>query len=125
MPDPTEQLAQAVRLFIATEGYDVPPTDVTEAVKGDPSLVPQNIYKLIVAAGYDQARVAKSMAKGAEMLNAQMTPNGTSEKGVAHYALKEVRVDDLQKFRETLEVGGKPCPVQPLETFYECESPRL
>jgi len=127
MPDPIEQLAEAVRLFVANEGYDVAPNEVTEAVKGDPSLIPQNIYALILAHGYDEERVAISMAKGAEMLNTQMTGNGTAENGngIADRVLKEIRVEDVQKFRDTLVVDEKPLPVQPLETFYELESPRL
>jgi insulysin len=124
-PDPNEQLAEMVRLFIATEGYDVPPEEVTEAVKGDPSLIPQNISALIVARGYDNDRVAQSMAKGAEMLSAQLEGREVTANGVADRVLKEVKVDDLQKFRDTLKVDDKPNPVQPLETFYECESPRL
>jgi insulysin len=127
-PTLEDQLAQGVRLFITNEGYDIPPTEVTEAVQGDLSLVPQKIYALILKHGYNQERVAKSLAKGADMFTAMIAPtaNGTvKEDGIKTQVLKEVRIEDLQKFRATLEVGGKPAPVQPLETFYECESPKL
>jgi hypothetical protein len=127
-----DQLAQGVRLFIANEGYDIPPAEVTEAVKGDIHQVPQKVYELILKHGYNHERVAKSLAKGADMFSAQAaaqaipTANGTVEKdGAKVQVLKEIRIQDLQKFRATLKVGEKPAPIQPLETFYECESPRL
>jgi uncharacterized protein (UPF0297 family) len=120
MPDPIEKLAEAVRWFVANKGYNVASNEVMEVVKGDPSLIPQNIYALILAHRYDKECVAILMAKGAEMLNAQMTRNRTAESsnGIADRVLKEVRVEDVQKFRDTLVVGEKRLPVQPQETFY-------
>jgi insulysin len=127
VPDFAQQLADGVRIFIANEGYDIPPAEVAEAVNGDVNSLPQNLYALILQHGYDKDRVAASMAKGKEMFEAQITMNGDSD-GVAtpiSKVLKEVMVEDIKKFRSTLRVGDKPAPVQPLETFYECESPRL
>ena len=126
-PDPAQQLADNVRLFVANEGYDIPPPEVAEAVKGDSSLIPQNLYALIVKHGYNKDRVAKSMAKGAEILNAQIAANAVvNGKNVASSrAIKEVKVDDIHKFRSTLKLGEKPSPVLPLETFYESHLPRL
>ena len=120
-------MADNVRLFIANEGYDIPPPEVAEAVKGDPSLIPQNLYSVIVNHGYNKDRVAASMAKGAEILKAQIEANSiTNGDGPAKtQVMKEVKVDDIHKFRSTLKAGEKPAPVQPLETFYESHSPRL
>jgi hypothetical protein len=118
-----------VRLFIANEGYDIPPLEVAEAVKGDPRLIPQTLYSLIVKHGYNRERVAGSMAKGTEILKAQLAANvvanGERESDKNWRALKEVKVDDIHKFRTTLRVGEKPEPFQPLEMFYESYSPRL
>jgi hypothetical protein len=116
-----------VRIFIAKEGYDIPPDEVTEAVKGDINSLPQNLYTLILKHGYDKDRVTGSMAKGAEMFKAQITMNGVADDTATPKwnVLKEIKVEDMQTFRNTLRVGDKPAPVQPLETFYECESPRL
>ena len=127
VPDFAQQLANGVRVFIANEGYDIPPSEVAEAVKGDVNSLPQNIYGLVLKHGYDKDRVASSMAKGAEMFKAQITMNGVTNEASAPmwHVLKEIKVEDMQKFRSTLKVGDKPTPVQPLETFYECESPRL
>lgn len=126
-PDFAQQMADNVRLFIANEGYDIPPPEVAEAVKGDPSLIPQNLYSVIVNHGYNKDRVAASMAKGAEILKAQIEANSiTNGDGPAKtQVMKEVKVDDIHKFRSTLKAGEKPAPVQPLETFYESHSPRL
>lgn len=124
-------MADNIRLFIANEGYDIPPPEVAEAVKGDPSLIPQNLYSVIVKHGYNKDRVAASMAKGTEILKAQIAANAITN-GVINgdgaaktKVLKEVKVDDIHKFRSTLKVGEKPAPVQPLETFYESHLPRL
>jgi len=127
VPDFAQQLADGVRIFIAKEGYDIPPAEVAEAVKGDVNSLPQNLYNLILKHGYDKDRVAGSMAKGAEMFKAQITMNGAANGAATPKSnvLKEIKVEDMQKFRSTLRVGDKPAPVQPLETFYECESPRL
>jgi len=126
-PDFEQQLAENVRLFIANEGYDIPPHEVAEAVKGDPSSIPQSLYAVIVKHGYNQERVAVSMAKGEEILKAQIAANGvTNGEGRSKpQVLKEVTVKDIHKFRGTLKMGEKPSPVQPLETFYESHSPRL
>jgi len=127
VPDFAQQLADGVRIFIAKEGYDIPPGEVTEAVKDDVNSLPQNLYTLILKHGYDKDRVAGSMAKGSEMFKAQISMNGVANgaAGPRWNLLKEIKVEDIQKFRNTLRVGDKPTPVQPLETFYECESPRL
>jgi hypothetical protein len=124
-------MADNVRLFIASEGYDIPPPEVAEAVKGDPSFIPQNLYSVIVKHGYNKDRVAVSMAKGAEILKAQIAAN-TVTNGVTNgdgaaktKVMKEVKVDDIHKFRNTLKAGEKPAPIQPLETFYESHLPRL
>ena len=127
IPDFAQQLADGVRIFIAKEGYDIPPDEVTDAVKGDINSLPQNLYTLIIKHGYDKDRVTGSMAKGAEMFKAQITMNGVADDTTTPKwnVLKEIKVEDMQTFRNTLRVGDKPAPVQPLETFYECESPRL
>lgn len=126
-PDFAQQLAEGVRLFIANEGYNIPPPEVTEALKGDINLTPQNLLTLLLKHGYDKDRAARSMAKGAEILSAQIAANRVVN-GVGvikSKLLEEIKVDDIQKFRSTLRVGESPAPVQPLETFYECQSPRL
>ena len=64
--------------------------------------------------------MAQSLAKSAEMFNAQTAVN-TGATGSTSNVLKEVHVDNLKKFRNTLKVDDKPAPVQPLLTFYECE----
>jgi len=126
-PDPIEQLAEDVKLFIANEGYDIPPDEVTEAVNGDLNLLPQKLLQLIVARGYDADRAARSVAKGAEILNAQIQANGDAKTNgvIENHDVKVIRVDDLEKYRNTLALDDEPVPVQPLETFYQCESPRL
>lgn len=126
-PDFTEQLATGVRLFIANEGYDIPPSEVAEAFKGDLSLVPQNLYSIIIGHGYDKDRVAKSMAKGAEIFDAQIAMDGVANGngGIKSHVLREVKVENIKKFRSTLKVDDKPSPVQPLETYYESQSPKL
>lgn len=122
-------MTEGVRLFIANEGYDIPPSKITEALKGDLATLPKTLYSIILSYGYDEERVTKSMAKGAEMFKAQMEVmmNGEAKQsnGVHPNVLKEIRVEDVSKFRATLPMDDKPVPVQPLETFYECESPRL
>lgn len=124
-----DQLAEGVRLFITNEGYDIPPSKVTEAVKGDPAVLPETLYSIILSHGYDQERVMKSMTKGADMFKAQtevLTNGNAHQSKVGHpNVLKEIRIDDVQSFRTTLLMDDKPVPVQPLETFHECESPRL
>ena len=67
------------------------------------------------------------MAKGAEMLNAQIAANSVANGDAVpqRKVLKEVKIDDIHKFRSTLKAGEKPAPIQPLETFYEIHSPRL
>jgi hypothetical protein len=126
-PNFAEQLAEGVRLFIAGEGYDIPPSEVAEALKGDLTLMPQTLFALILKHGYDRDRVAQSMAKGAQMFNAQTATNTVPNGDGAHkyQSLKEINVKDIQEFRSTLNVGEKPSPICPLETFYECGSPRL
>jgi hypothetical protein len=126
-PNFEQQMAEGVRLFIANEGYDIPPPEVAGALNGDPHLIPQNLLALIVKHGYDKERATRSMAKGAEILKAQIATNSVAygEAGSKHKVLKEVKVDDIQKFRSTLQVGDKPSPIQPLETYYESHSPRL
>lgn len=106
-PDFAQQLAENVRLFIANEGYDIPPPEVADAVKGDPSLIPQSLYAVIVKHGYNKERVAGSMAKGAEILNAQIAMNGVAngESAAKPQVLKEVKVKDIHKFRGTLKMG--------------------
>jgi len=124
-----DQLAEGVRLFITNEGYDIPPSKITEAVKGDISLLPQTLYSILLSHGYDQERVTKSMTKGADMFKAQteIMMNGSAKEsnGTYSHVLQEVRIQDIQKFRAGLPMDDKPVPIQPLETFYECESPRL
>ncbi len=124
-----DQLAEGVRLFIANEGYDIPPSKVTEAVKGDRAVLPETLYSILLSHGYNQERVMKSMTKGADMFKAQteIMTNGDAHQsnGIHPNVLKEIRINDVQSFRTTLLMDDKPVPVQPLETFYECESPRL
>jgi hypothetical protein len=124
-----DQLAEGVRLFIANEGYDIPPSKVTEAIKGDLAVLPQTLHSIILSHGYNEERVTRSMLKGAEMFKAQtevmMNGEAKESSGIHPNVLKEIRIDDLQNFRESLPMDDKPVPIQPLETFYECESPRL
>jgi len=126
-PDFHQQLAEGIRLFIAQEGFDIPPSEVAEVVKGDASRIPQEILALLLKHGYDKELAMKSMAKGSTMLEAQIAANGTSaaETRASFNVLKEVKIDDIRKFRATLTVGDKPLPIQPLETFYEGHSPKL
>ena len=126
-PDFHQQLAEGIRLFIAQEGFDIPPSEVAEVVKGDTNRIPQEIMALLIKHGYDKDLAMKSMAKGSTMLEAQIAANGTSvgETRASFNVLKEVKIDDIRKFRSTLTVGDKPLPIQPLETFYESHSPKL
>ena len=126
-PDFHQQLADNIRLFIAQEGFDIPPSEVAEVVKGDTSQIPQKILALIIKHGYDKDLAMKSVAKGSAILEAQIAatavPSGDGQ--VSANLLKEVKIDDIRKFRATLRVGEQPLPVQPLETFYESHSPKL
>lgn len=126
-PDFHQQLAERIRLFIAQEGFDIPPSEVAEVVKGDMSRIPQEILALIIKHGYDRELAVKSMAKGKSMLEAQIAANGASagESVASVNVLKEVKIDDICTFRATLTVGDKPMPMQPLEMFYESHSPKL
>ena len=125
--DFSHQLAEGVKLFVANEGYEIPQAEITEALKQDINLIPQMLYEIIIKHGYDKDRVAASMARGAEILKVQtaenMAANGESLDNFK--ILKEIRVDDMKKFRSTLQVGERPSPVLPLETFYECQAPKL
>lgn len=127
LPDFQQQLADNIRLFIAQEGFDIPPSDVAEVVKEDTSRIPQEILALIIKHGYDKDLAIKSMEKGSAMLEAQISANAASTgKGeISANVLNEVKIDDIQKFRATLRVGEQPLPIQPLETFYESHSPKL
>ena len=99
-----------VRLFLAKEGYDIPPSELQEAVNESP-LMEQRLRDIILKHGYDNHRVERSLAQR-ELLRDSST-NGVAIPNL----LKEVVVEDL-KFRHTLKVDDKPTPIQPLETFY-------
>lgn len=116
-----------MRIFIANEGYDVPPSEVTEAIEGDLSQLPQRLFALIIKHGYDQARALQSLEKGAEMFKAQTEVSGEINGQVNHKpeGLRETKIQDLKAFRKTLKLDEKPSPVQPLEIYYESQSPRL
>ena len=101
-----------VRVFLAGEGYDILPSEVEEAVKGNTSLIEHSLRDLMLKRGYDQERVAQTLGKP-DLLNAQVVVNGRAMPNV----LKEVTVNDLE-FRNTLKLDNKPVPIQPLETFY-------
>jgi hypothetical protein len=99
---------------------------VAEVVKGNMSRIPQEILALIIKHGYDKDLAIKSMEKGSAMLEAQIAANAATGNGeISANVLKEVKIDDIQKFRATLGVGEQPLPIQPLETFYESHSPKL
>ena len=127
LPGFGEQLAEGVRLFIANEGYDVPPSEVAESIKGDLSQLPQRLFAVIVKHGYDQERALQSLEKGAEMFKAQTEVNGEPNGEVKHKpeGLREIKIQDMKAFRKTLKLDEKPTPVQPLEIYYESQSPRL
>ena len=112
LPSSEDRLVADVRVFLAGEGYDIPPSEVEEAVKMDTSLIEQNLRDLMLKRGYDQERVAQTLGKP-DLLNAQVVVNGRAMPNV----LKEVTVNDLE-FRNTLKLDNKPVPIQPLETFY-------
>jgi hypothetical protein len=126
-PDLQQQLAEGIRLFLAQEGFDIPASEVAEAVKTDVGRIPQEILALIIKHGYDRELAVKSMAKGSAMLEAQIAANNASATGTQtpFKVLNEVKIDDIRKFQATLTVGDKPMPIQPLETFYESHSPKL
>jgi insulysin len=117
------QLAEGVKAFVTSEGYEIPPAELSEVLQSDMSVLPEKLFSTLIARGYDPSRVERSLVKGQEMFAAQTTPvaNGT----VRECPLREVKVSDLTAFRSTLELDEKPLPVQPLETFYESGSPKL
>ena len=112
LPSSEEQLVAEVRVFLAGEGYDILPSEVEEAVKGNTSLIEHSLRDLMLKRGYDPQRVSQTLAKP-DLSNAQAALKG----GAMPNVLKEVTVDDLE-FRNTLKVDDKPAPIQPLETFY-------
>jgi len=122
-----EQLLDGIKLFVASEGYEIPPLELSSALQGELSTVPQKLYALIMSKGYDKARVEVSMAKGTEILKAQTEMNGIVHRveGNGSKGGKEIRITDPGAFKKTLKVDIKPMPVQPLETFYESSSPKL
>src|SRR5208282_5802350 len=80
LPNSADQLVADVRLFIVDEGYDIPPSEVADAVNGDFSSIPDRISSLLLKHGYDRDRVAQSLAKSTKVFNAQTATNtGTTE----------------------------------------------
>ena len=131
-PSPSQflkQLAEGISSFVASEGYDIEPSELALVLEGgDLDLIPQKLYATIIARGYDKARVERSLAKGKEIFTSQRESMNASaqENGVVRKSsLKEISVDDIRQFRKTLKLKDKPAPVQPLETFYERGSPKL
>jgi hypothetical protein len=124
----TEQLLEGIKFFVASEGYDLNPSEIAAAIQGDLDLLPQKLCTLLVSKGYEKMRVELSMAKGSDILKAQTGMNGLvhpSGGNGLEGGVKEVRVTDLPAFKNTLRKDVRPMPVQPLETFYESGSPKL
>jgi hypothetical protein len=115
-PTSTDPLISDVRSFITSEGYDIPPSEITETINGDYDQITQNLHSLILKHGYDKTRVEESLARRAETNGSPSTTKTTGRCNI----LKEVKVDDIDSFRKTLKADQKPSPVQSLQTFYEC-----
>jgi hypothetical protein len=113
-PTSTDQLVGDIRSFIASEGYDLPPSEVADAANGDYDQITQNLRSLMLKHDYNKSRVDESLAKRAEMNNSPSSTKTTPKSNI----LREVKVDDVRSFRKTLKVDQKPAPVQSLETFY-------
>jgi hypothetical protein len=113
----TDQLVSEIRFFITREGYDIPPSEVSEAANGDYDQITQNLHSLMLKHGYDNTRVEESLAKWTEMNNSPSTTKSTGTFNI----LNEVKVIDIDNFRKTLKMDQKPAPVQLLQTFYRCE----
>ena len=63
LPNSTDQLVTDVRLFIAGEGYDISPSEVADAIKGDFSSIQDRISTLLLKHGYDESVWLKVLQK--------------------------------------------------------------
>ena len=111
------QLLAEVRVLLASEGYNIPPAEVSSAVQGDPPEILTNLTSLLLRHGYDDHdRISQTIGRLESLAMGSKETYDTSPLKV----LKETNVEDLEQFRSSLEVGEYPKPIEPLETFYKC-----
>ena len=66
----SKQLIEGVQSFIAGEGYEVPAAEIVPLFQGEMDFIPEKLFAVIVAQGYDPFRVRRSVEKGSEIFNA-------------------------------------------------------